>query len=592
MRSYALVALLAALLAGASGITVFKCCDEYEMLSGDGRSCVRTDWTSKAQITSDSFVPGIKVFLPPLNEDWVRSWLPPGLPLHRIESVLAHHFTHYPTFRWVLPVSASCEWNNQTRVGEDVLGPKVIYFDDVSVVRPNPGGGLRTAEYCVDAALPPLGPFAMHVNTRCTENECLRMCCDNGQVAVNKKENWMCEENNQSDWTPLNASSARNLDREYPHFILKYCPRMHLADPQDFSAHLGPHPKRDNFFSFWLTCSAYHRNHSTFQEGLFYCEYPRVARGLYWMLQPLCVVSALLLAVVLLNVACDGSMRQKVHGWCLASHALCLFGFNVGQIVYYVLVRYVDESLSIIGDGCRHFVLAWGLPALLTITCSFLFTPWDIMRGTAEPPWEPSLAEARVCFNEPHDPNDADGRIYNLYSYKYGTAIFFYGPVLSLMFCNVASLSITLRKIKRLRRGNSVLRREGDARQRQAEGNPRCAAIVQSANGGTSGSGNGGSNRREVDAKAIKMYLKMILMTGALEFISEIIIWTTTQMEFKYSLNPDTPDLSFALDDYHLPYRSSGYVTDFLRAVCVAWLAAPEGGYLGPILRRLRGVKK
>ncbi|GLH12327.1 Protein of unknown function [Gryllus bimaculatus] len=158
-------------------------------------------------------------------------------------------------------------------------------------------------------------------------------------------------------------------------------------------------------------------------------------------------------------------------------------------------------------------------------------------------------------------------------SHKWGTTLFYYGPVGCLMVCNIACLAITLRKVQRLRRGNSVLRREED-RRRQVPGNPPSTGSVTRADGGRS---------LVVDARTIKMYLKMLLMTGAIELGFEVILWLTSN---------NSNEVGFESRDYHFPYRTSGYIIDFLRAVCVTWLAAPESGYVGLILKRWKAGKK
>ncbi|GLH02105.1 Protein of unknown function, partial [Gryllus bimaculatus] len=224
---------------------------------------------------------------------------------------------------------------------------------------------------------------------------------------------------------------------------------------------------------------------------------------------------------------------------------------------------------------------AWGLPATMTMVSSFLSPPEGTRNTHESKPWyRPSLMETRVCFIERLFWN-SDSRVSNPQTHKSGTALFYFGPVCCLVFCNVVSLVIALRKMQRLRRGNSILRSEEDLGRRHRDGSTSHVPDAFGAKERTRR--RGGASRAAVDAKTIKLYLKMLFMTGVIEIMSEIIMWGNT-IHSNY-----TNDFSF---DFHFPYRSSGHVTDCLRAACVAWLAAPEGGYLRVILSCLRGKKQ
>ncbi|GLH12738.1 Protein of unknown function [Gryllus bimaculatus] len=83
------------------------------------------------------------------------------------------------------------------------------------------------------------------------------------------------------------------------------------------------------------------------------------------------------------------------------------------------------------------------------------------------------------------------------FSVKSGTALFYYGPAVCLVLCNVVCLALTLKKVQYLTRGNSVLRREEQRNRLAAEND--CAA--GDAEGGDARRRNGGGGRAAVDAK-------------------------------------------------------------------------------------------
>ncbi|GLG95198.1 Protein of unknown function, partial [Gryllus bimaculatus] len=158
-------------------------------------------------------------------------------------------------------------------------------------------------------------------------------------------------------------------------------------------------------------------------------------------------------------------------------------------------------------------------------------------------------------------------------SIKSGAALFFYGPMCLLVVVNAVCITHTMRKVQFLQRGNSVLHREDDKTsrgRRQAEGSNTRATNRRNREAARS---------TVVDAKTIRVYIKMFLMTGMVEFVAEIIVWNVSYYSWK--------SISF-LPDHILSYRATGYAADCLRAAWVVWLAAPEEGYIGG-LRRLLG---
>ncbi|GLH16433.1 Protein of unknown function, partial [Gryllus bimaculatus] len=166
--------------------------------------------------------------------------------------------------------------------------------------------------------------------------------------------------------------------------------------------------------------------------------------------------------------------------------------------------------------------------------------------------YNPTLVETRTCFDE---------RNYFYGILKPSTTLFYYGPVSGLVLVNFVCIARTLKKVQFLRRGHSVLRRDDDQLHHQTEGrNPRpTKAQINKATRSTM-----------ADAKAIRMYVKMIIMTGISDIFVEVIVWLTTDEEKRREY----------YEDHMIAYRITGYVFDFSRAVCVAWLAAPEEGYL------------
>ncbi|GLH16142.1 Protein of unknown function [Gryllus bimaculatus] len=440
--------LLLGLLVKAQGgrpIRVQKCCAQYEVLAGDGQSCVETDWGRNASSARrDAF----EIFLAaPLDEEQVRPWLPQGLPVQNITVVVFSSLRRYPN---TARVNSSSLWEQHKPPSDDAWKREVVFLDDQYIARPRPWAGHRSAKYCVDAALPPLQPFLLFFKTQCTDDECISKCCGKRQVLVNKDGFWQCENDPEGYWSPIKSSLRKvlDIDPEFPYeepWVTAYalwCTHHRRASLEDRPAGWARYELRHFLFSSWKFCVDHYRDSSALHEGLFYCEHPRIARGIYWLLRPLCVVSALLLAVALLSIACDSGMRRKVHGWCLAHHALCLFGFNMGQVVYYLAIS--DEI---------DMIFIEKIPADLQRTCTYL----------------------------------------------------------------------------------------------------------------------------------VKLYLKMLLMTGFVEIVSEIVMWSTT----KYLRS-----VGFQFRDYYFPYRCTGFVADFVRAACVAWLASPEGGYLRLVRQRLRAANQ
>ncbi|KAK7791477.1 hypothetical protein R5R35_006850 [Gryllus longicercus] len=220
--------------------------------------------------------------------------------------------------------------------------------------------------------------------------------------------------------------------------------------------------------------------------------------------------------------------------------------------------------------------LAWGLSSLMTGLCAILHENDDEKRRR----FSPSLTETRTCFNEviiSTDPND----VY-VSTYQSGTALFYYGPVCVLTVLNAICIERTVRKVQFLRRGNSVLHREEDK-----------AAQTPRRTDGENAPGHNSRTNKEArstiaDAKTIRLYAKIFLMTGVIDIISEIIGWATIPSHRVLVTNSlQYYNKYFFLQEHMMAYRATGHATDCFRAACVVWLAAPDGGYFGALRQRL-----
>ncbi|KAK7871019.1 hypothetical protein R5R35_014083 [Gryllus longicercus] len=362
MPPHALLALHLALVAAASqdqGITVKKCCGEMEVLSGDGRSCVGADWPRSASILHD----GHGRVVPPLDAAWVQRWLPSGLPLQSVLYIDHPNMYDRNFYRSAVSVNASSVWNPTRRPDENLWRKQVVFFGEGEIARPKPEGGLRrTSAYCVDAALPPLGPHALLFSTLCTAEECAHKCCVDGQALQRDGTYWWCVDDSRLAQLPRNASFSAALDPEFPYDYGMHCARPSLVARHLRTAHLARAPEHRFAFATWRTCADHvrHVDGGALEEAVWYCEHPRLVRGLYRLLRPLCVASVVVLGAALLAVVCDCRMRRKVHGWCLACHAGCLLGFNLGQVAYYVTIS------DIIDDNYEH-----GVPSELENVCQY-----------------------------------------------------------------------------------------------------------------------------------------------------------------------------------------------------------------------------
>ncbi|GLH10119.1 Protein of unknown function [Gryllus bimaculatus] len=553
MRTFLLLQLaILAVTDGTKGIQVrpVKCCGKFRMLSGDGKSCVDTDWP---QNVSHPFH-GESYTLQPIDLNWMRRWLPPGVPLQSIRKVYYNKEYYVNTLPNIVKVNSSSVWDAAHPPRENIWKSQLVFSDQTAILRPRPGGGVREAiSSCVDAAMPPLGPYALLFGTVCTDNECATKCCRRGETLVKVDETWVCKRDDENFWDPFNSSFAKEIDAEFPIRVYMRCPDLRLTDSAKRSLDFALSLKSQFTFSTRRPCVDFYRKNTTVQEGVFYCEDMRIARGVYWLLRPLCITSVLLLLVSLASIACDKSMRSKVHGRCLAHHAACLLAFNVGQVVYYVaLSNTIDSNQEVPKDlkkMCTHFgiklylyeeanncslhkknnnrnkfelqvfrtsrsgrkrlvlfsAFSWGLPALLTIVYSYLFTPMEFGYLSSEDiPWHrPQLMEARVCYSETLIVTLDKDHKQQYISLRYGTAIFYYGPMGCLVLCNCMCLVLALTKMQKLRRGNSILRKD----ERRAPGhhhaneNTRPPACTASPDGRTNKARNGGSSRTATDAK-------------------------------------------------------------------------------------------
>ncbi|KAK7788674.1 hypothetical protein R5R35_014464 [Gryllus longicercus] len=341
MNCFTLLTLV--LLAGAAGadlihdmVVLRKCCDAYQMLSADGESCEDADWPRNFSIKIQNIVitkqHEINEVLPPLDSEWVRRWLPPGpaMNVRFVQLRLNQRFV----FNAVISVNSTSFFNPLLHRDEELWRSSAAFIPDTRfVARPKPGGGYREASYCIDAAPRPLGPFVMKFRTKCNKEECANKCCSDRAVMQDDKGHWGCGQVRPDFWKPHKSSLAA-FDSEFPYekgYGLCESPRLLPFDERYANWFRHFH------FSTSHTCVDFFRSgNASLKEGLFQCKYPLIAVGVYRLVRPLCVLSALLLTASLLTVACDKTMRRNAHGRCLATHAACLLAFNVGQIWYYL----------------------------------------------------------------------------------------------------------------------------------------------------------------------------------------------------------------------------------------------------------------
>ncbi|KAK7790840.1 hypothetical protein R5R35_011225 [Gryllus longicercus] len=340
MNCFTLLTLV--LLAGAAGADLTrnlgelrKCCGAYEMLSADGESCVSADWPRNFSIEIQNIGDEIDVVVPPLDSEWVRRWLPPGPAMN--VSIVYIGINDMFASNAVTSVNSTSFFNPVVHRDEELSRSSAAFLPDTPyVARPKPGGGYRNASYCIDAAPPPLGPFAMKFTTECNEEECARKCCWDDQVMQDDNGHWKCGKQVGPDsWQPHKSSLAA-FDSEFPYdWDFDLCESPRLLPLEEQYAYWFRH----FHFSTSEACIDFFRSgNASLKEGLFHCEYQRIAKGVYRLVRPLCVLSALLLTASLLTVASNKTMRRNAHGRCLATHAACLLAFNVGQIWYYLAV--------------------------------------------------------------------------------------------------------------------------------------------------------------------------------------------------------------------------------------------------------------
>ncbi|KAK7861678.1 hypothetical protein R5R35_005354 [Gryllus longicercus] len=580
-----------------------KCCGAFEMLAGDGQSCVVAPWPrnytlqlqQRSDLTAIELQPGV---LP-----WVRHWMPPGLSLDRKADAYLSYLPRLRAKSSVRAVAEATQWDERRAEAEGAAywRRRVVFTKYGGAVRRESfhavTATVRSFACCVDAARPPLAPFALVVEKDCDVDECASKCCEEGKVAEAKGEGWKCREDARGNWSPDTSSFARFLPADLP---LERRRGLKCGSAPKRGLRLTPGDAREayllrrryhNFlFSSWGTCVDFERRgNESSGEILIYCEVSRITRGVYWMLRPLCFLSGSLLVVALLSVVCDSGMRRKAHGWCLACHAVCLLAFNLGQMAYYLLISdeidgfgYVAFHLKKIctrfalsmyfvsmaancwltalcfnmtlgfgklqmarpgsGDRWRFVglsIFAWGLPALMLALCSHAFES----DAKSQKWFSPSLMETRTCFNE---------------------------LAYTKLKINAICIARTLRRVQFLRRGNSVLHRDDDKVRLTEAGLPRA----------DNARNRGGVRSAVADAKTIRLYVKMLLMTGLVEMLAETLAWITKI----YSEREH-----FSFEDHALSYRATGFVADCFRAGCVAWLAAPEGGYFGALRSLLGG---
>ncbi|KAK7794755.1 hypothetical protein R5R35_000781 [Gryllus longicercus] len=260
---------LVALLAVSVGtikasVTVKKCCSEFKMLSGDLRTCVPSDWPRNVSLHR-----GYYSIVPPLDEEWLRFWLPPGVARQSIGKV---ELRNSPIDFYNVPVNTSSVWDKRRPLDADVLRNRAVFLRG-TIVRPKPGGGYRLAFlYCIDAALPPQEAFVITLKTSCSRDECATKCCKRGQVLASQQGNWECEAGRLRDWDAQTASFAQDIDAEFPQSDPLNCPTLRLGAPEDRAAPWARSAYRVNLFSNWKPCFDFYRSNGTLQEGLFYCE--------------------------------------------------------------------------------------------------------------------------------------------------------------------------------------------------------------------------------------------------------------------------------------------------------------------------------
>ncbi|KAK7871642.1 hypothetical protein R5R35_001827 [Gryllus longicercus] len=453
---------------------IYKCCGMFQMLSGDGQSCVDAAWPRGHRPRLHRFFPSEKtgVVLRRSDAAWVARWLPPGLPLDRVWAVFLDgrtRFYYKPVVQTVREAVLRDEEQEMAGGAAYWRGDRAYFsqtYEGVSRTIKNPWPPIKQRKavhsswYCVDAARPPLAPFALLSDVNCAYEDCFIKCCHPGEVMAAKAGGWMCEDNPRGYWTPHNSSFASFVPADVPFKrgrMSAQClppgnpsPRLRPVSRGDaWEAYLLRHRFHDFFFASWETCvDAQLRADGTLGESIFYCEESQITRGVYRLLRPISIVSSALTMVAVISVACNRSMRLKAHGWCLACHAVCLFGFNLGQVVYYLSISDAVDTFSsgppyYLINTCVNFALlmyflltaancwltalcvnmalgfgklqvarsgggqdwkrflvlsalAWGVPTVMTGLCAHAYE-WD--RSSLE--WfTPTLVETRTCFDE------------------------------------------------------------------------------------------------------------------------------------------------------------------------------------------------
>ncbi|KAK7869184.1 hypothetical protein R5R35_001128 [Gryllus longicercus] len=337
---------------------LFKCCGPYEMLSGNGQYCVSAPWPRDDSLNvRGNFIENVE----PSNQQWMNHWVPPSISTHHLRIIYLNAFRIYdfPERKASLRVvEEAVKWNESEELVQGIgyWRSNRVAFERDGVFRTinkprtfsSPRRSVYSLTYCVDAALPPLAPFALYSDSDFRYEECIIKCCRPAHVVELHGNFWECESDARGNWSPDNTSLKGVLPTDVPFessadfmtCIARNTSSTHplrLSPEDTWASYLLRDRYHHFFFSSWETCFDYERREDkTLRETLFYCEESRIGRGIYWMLRPLCFVSASLLAVALLSVASNSSMRVKEHGWCLACHAVCLLAFNLGQVVYFM----------------------------------------------------------------------------------------------------------------------------------------------------------------------------------------------------------------------------------------------------------------
>ncbi|KAK7794787.1 hypothetical protein R5R35_004127 [Gryllus longicercus] len=208
-------------------MVVEKCCGAFKMLSSDGQSCVDAPWPRNPSIQERAKSGFFK--LNSSDAPWVRCWLPPGVPIHRVSAVGFTFLKRGVSRSVVRAVATSAEWDERQveAEGASYWRHRGVVFDRFrSVLRPDSFNiyfGFHQHENgCVDAAQPPLAPFALLMEPNCDLDECITKCCNPRKVMEANGHGWTCQNDVRGLWSPANSSFANLLPQDLKLDFLRF----------------------------------------------------------------------------------------------------------------------------------------------------------------------------------------------------------------------------------------------------------------------------------------------------------------------------------------------------------------------------------